>query len=72
MKKRAKAATPAKARKPKAKAPVGQSVKKPVSTPKSSTAPRMSPAPNTSPAAGHYTPREIQGVGWKPFRYPPS
>jgi hypothetical protein len=27
---------------------------------------------STKPAAGTWTPGQIQGIGWKPFRYPPE
>jgi hypothetical protein len=37
----------------------------------SSAKPAVKSTP-TSPAVEHWTPREIQGIGWKPFRYPPE
>jgi hypothetical protein len=44
------------------------SAKKPAA--KSSTAAKASAPSRTD--VGRYTPREIQSIGWKPFRYPPE
>ncbi|PYM15830.1 MAG: hypothetical protein DMD81_14000 [Candidatus Rokuibacteriota bacterium] len=65
-KKRAAAKKPAssgKARKPAAKA-----------TPRSSAGKAAAARPAAEPArpVERYQPRQIEGIGWKPFRYPPE
>jgi hypothetical protein len=50
------------------KATAGKQAARPTAPPKPTTSKSVS----TSPAVEHWTPREIQGMGWKPFRYPPE
>jgi len=64
---------PAKQSAKKAAKPAVQS-KKPVPTsPTSAKKPAPSkPAAPAAPNVQPYTPGPIQGIGWKPFRYPPE
>lgn len=41
---------------------------------KKATAKKAGPSQTTPPSkgSGRYTPREVQGTGWAPFRYPPQ
>jgi hypothetical protein len=67
----AKAAKPAKAGAAKSAPAKGPSPKSTGGmTPKPASRPPAAAVPDRG--AGRYTPGEIQGVGWKPFRYPPE
>jgi hypothetical protein len=39
---------------------------------KSGAKPAPKAAPKPASDVGRYTPGEISGIGWKPFRYPPE
>lgn len=41
---------------------------------KKDTAKKAGPSQTTTPSkgSGRYTPREVRGTGWAPFRYPPQ
>jgi hypothetical protein len=55
------------------KAPAKAASRKPAAAnePKRAATPSRTTA-EPREAAGHYTPQEIQGIGWRPFRYPPE
>ena len=43
-------------------------------TAKKATAKKAGPSQTVTPSkgSGRYTPREVRGTGWAPFRYPPQ
>lgn len=53
------------------KTPPAKAAAKPA-PPRTSTPPRRAVPATDESAAARYTPKEVPGVGWRPFRYPPE
>lgn len=70
MKKPAKKTTSSKRAPAKTQAAPAAKKSAPKAAPKAAARPPKPTAPQTD--VGRYTPGDIPGTGWKPFRYPPE